>query len=81
MNYYSYICGTKIKKEMNKELGHIIRNRRKDLGMTQAELAEKVSCNYATICNLERGGSVTSRYIFDTLEVLGLEMKINVKNN
>ena len=65
---------------MNKEIGYAIRNRRKDLRITQKELAEKIDCNYATVCSMEKGERVTSIYIFRALDVLGLKLEIKIKD-
>lgn len=61
-------------------LGEIIKNRRKELGITQPHLAElsKVSTN--TLYKLERGqGNPSLDVLNKVAEVLGMELKIEVK--
>lgn len=59
------------------ELGETIRLRRKELHMTQRELAEKADIDYQTISTLENGYKGPR---WDTLmmvtDVLGLEVKV-----
>ena len=58
-----------------KELGTIIRNRRKYLKLSQQELADLAEANINTIVNIERG---TGNPLFTTVmrlaEVLGLDI-------
>ncbi len=61
-------------------LGEIIKDRRKELGITQPHLAElsKVSTN--TLYKLERGQGNPSLDVLNKLaEVLGMELRIEVK--
>jgi y4mF family transcriptional regulator len=65
-----------------KALGETIRNRRKELSITQPHLAElsKVSTN--TLYKLERGQGNPSLDVLNKLaEVLGMELTLNVKKN
>ena len=59
------------------ELGETIRLRRKELHMTQRELAEKADIDYQTVSTLENGYKGPR---WDTLmmvtDVLGLEVKV-----
>lgn len=59
------------------ELGEAIRLRRKELHMTQRQLAEKADIDYQTVSTLENGYKGPR---WDTLmmvtEVLGLEVKV-----
>lgn len=59
------------------ELGEAIRLRRKELHMTQRDLAEKADIDYQTVSTLENGYKGPR---WDTLmmvtEVLGMEVKV-----
>ena len=59
------------------ELGETIRLRRKELHMTQRQLAEKADIDYQTVSTLENGYKGPR---WDTLmmvtEVLGMEVKV-----
>lgn len=64
------------------ELGETIRLRRKELHMTQRELAEKADIDYQTVSTLENGYKGPR---WDTLmmvtDVLGLEVKVERKDD
>ncbi len=63
-----------------RRLGETIKNRRKELGITQPHLAElsKVSTN--TLYKLERGKGNPSLEVLNKLaEVLGMELTLEVK--
>lgn len=57
------------------ELGLELRRHRKRLGLSQAELAERVNVRQATLSNLETGGSdVRLSTLLDVLGALKLQM-------
>ncbi|MEI6048237.1 MAG: helix-turn-helix transcriptional regulator [Bacteroidota bacterium] len=61
-------------------LGEIIKDRRKELGITQPHLAELAKISTNTLYKLERGQSNPSLNVLCKLaEVLGLELKLEVK--
>ncbi|PKP01551.1 MAG: transcriptional regulator [Bacteroidetes bacterium HGW-Bacteroidetes-6] len=63
-----------------KSLGDTIRNRRKELGITQPHLAELANVSTNTLYKLERGQGNPSLDVLNKLaEVLGLELKLDVK--
>lgn len=63
-----------------KELGEMIRNRRKELGITQPHLAELAKVSTNTLYKLERGQGNPSLEVLDKLgEVLGMELTFEVK--
>jgi y4mF family transcriptional regulator len=65
----------------NKQIGKIVRDRRKELGVTQLHLAELAGVNVNTIYNLEHGeGNLTLNVLLKILTVLGLEIKVAVKS-
>lgn len=65
-----------------KHIGEIIRNRRKELGITQPHLAELAKVSTNTLCKLERGqGNPTLEVLIKIAEVLGMGLKLEVKNN
>ncbi len=65
-----------------KIIGQIIQQRRKELGITQPDLAELASVSKNTLYKLERGQGNPSLDVLTKLaEVLGLELKLEVKKN
>ncbi len=59
------------------EVGGHVRKRRRDLGITQAELSALAGCSSAFLRNLEQGkASVRLDKLSDVLEVLGLTLEI-----
>jgi y4mF family transcriptional regulator len=61
-------------------LGAIIKNRRKQLKITQPHLAELAEISTNTLYKLERGqGNPSLEVINKLLEVLGMELKIEAK--
>jgi transcriptional regulator with XRE-family HTH domain len=65
-----------------KALGEIIRNRRKELRVTQPHLAELAKVSTNTLYKLERGQGNPSLDVLNKLaEVLGMELTLEVKKN
>ncbi len=63
-----------------KKIGETIKNRRKELGITQPHLAEVAGISTNTLYKLERGSGNPSLEVLSKLvDVLGLELKIEVK--
>ncbi|MEI7501330.1 MAG: helix-turn-helix transcriptional regulator [Bacteroidota bacterium] len=61
-------------------LGEVIRNRRKELGITQPHLAELAKISVNTLYKLERGEANPSLNVLNNLaDVLGMELKLEVK--
>lgn len=61
-----------------KQIGAIIRRARRNAGLTQAELGEKVGLRQATISKLEKGEPATQLVVLlDALSALGLEVIID----
>lgn len=61
-------------------IGKTIRNRRKELGITQPHLAELAKVSTNTLYKLERGqGNPSLDVLTKIAEVLGMEVKIEVK--
>jgi len=61
-------------------LGEAVKNRRKELGITQPHLAELANISTNTLYKLERGQGNPSLDVIDKLaEVLGMELKLEVK--
>ena len=52
---------------MQNSIGEIIRNKRKELGLTQEELAEQIDSNVYYISNLERGHRKPGRKVLVAL--------------
>ena len=62
------------------QLGETLRQRRKELKITQPHLAELAGISTNTLYKLERGlGNPSLNVINKLTEVLGLELKIDVK--
>ncbi len=62
-------------------LGETIKNRRKELGITQPHLAELAKVSTNTLYKLERGQGNPSFEVLNKLaEVLGMEITMEVKN-
>ena len=61
-------------------VGHAIRNRRRELGITQPHLAEVAGISTNTLYKLEKGqGNPTLDVLNKLAEVLGMELKLEVK--
>lgn len=64
-----------------KNLGETIRNRRKELNITQPHLAELAQVSTNTLYKLERGQGNPSLEVLNKLaEVLGMELTMKVKS-
>ena len=62
------------------QIGESIKNRRKELGITQPHLAELASISINTLYKLERGNGNPSLNVLNKLiEVLGLELRLEIK--
>jgi y4mF family transcriptional regulator len=63
-----------------KDLGEAIKNRRKELDITQPHLAELAQISINTLYKLEKGQGNPSLDVINKLaEVLGMELTIHVK--
>ena len=63
-----------------RHLGETIKNRRKELGITQPHLAELAKVSTNTLYKLERGKGNPSLKVLNKLaEVLGMELTLEVK--
>ncbi len=63
-----------------KTFGEIIRNRRKELNITQPHLAELANISTNTLYKIERGqGNPTLEVLNKLTEVLGMELILEVK--
>ncbi len=64
----------------NKEIGQIIRQRRKYLKITQKELAEIISVGLRSLIKIENGeGNPTLDQLQKIIEALGLKLEIKIK--
>ncbi len=64
------------------QLGETIKNRRKELKITQPHLAELAKVSTNTLYKLERGHGKPSLEVLNKLaEVLGMELIMSVKRN
>jgi y4mF family transcriptional regulator len=63
-----------------KTLGESIKNRRKELSITQPHLAELANISTNTLYKIERGqGNPTLEVLNKLAEVLGMELTLKVK--
>lgn len=63
-----------------KEFGEAIKNRRKELNLTQPNLAELASVSTNTLYKLERGQGNPSLDVLDKLaDILGMRLTLEVK--
>ena len=69
-----------LKQQYFTDIGEQLRNRRKELGITQPHLAEIAEVSINTLYKIERGeANPTLKVLFRLLEVLGLEIHIGIK--
>lgn len=62
------------------QIGETIRNRRKELKITQPHLAELAGISINTLYKLERGQGNPSLEVLNKLsDVLGMELKLQIK--
>lgn len=62
------------------KIGDIIKNRRKELGITQPDLAELANVSVNTLYMLEKGKGNPSLDVINKLaKVLGMELKLEVR--
>ncbi len=65
-----------------KNLGEVIKKRRKLLSITQRELAELAEVGINTLTKVERGEANPSLAVLNRiLDTLGLEIEVRVKNS
>ena len=63
------------------EVRNVVKERRKELGISQVDLAEMSGLSLATIKNIERGeGNPSYETISRILEVLGMEISFRVRS-
>ena len=63
-------------------LAAVVRARRKDLSLTQADLSDATGISTRAIFDLENGkASISFKNLLLILEVLGLEVDVEVKRN
>jgi transcriptional regulator with XRE-family HTH domain len=64
------------------KIGQAIKNRRKELNITQPHLAELAQMSVNTLYKLERGqGNPSLDILIKLSDVLGMELKLEVKKN
>jgi len=64
------------------KIGQAIKNRRKELNITQPHLAELAQISVNTLYKLERGqGNPSLDILMKLSDVLGMELKLDVKKN
>ena len=64
-----------------KDLGRALRRYRKDLGLSQTDVGEKLNIRQATISNMESGSAnVSLDTLFRVIAALGLEIQLEPRN-
>lgn len=62
-----------------KDIGAVIKERRKEFGITQRNLAELAEININTLTQMERGeGNPTVRKLEKVLRILGMELTVKI---
>ena len=62
------------------KLGNVIKQMRKKSKLTQEELAEKMECSSAYICNIESNrGSISLNKLNEIAGLLGFNVKIKIE--
>lgn len=61
---------------MTIDYGTLLKMRRKELGLSQAAVADRAVCHRTTVYKAEGGGSMTLDVFLSILNVLGLKMEI-----
>lgn len=62
-----------------KEIGTIIKDRRKEFGITQRRLAELAEVNINTLTQMERGeGNPTVQTLEKVLKIIGMELTAKI---
>jgi len=64
------------------DLGTVIRKRRKESGLTQAQVAQKAGLSRTTLSKLENGyfGNISVATLDNVLSVLGLGIELKARN-
>ncbi len=57
-------------------IGKIIKAKRREKNLTQAQLGEKIGACYVSICNLEKGRNVSTHLLRDACKELGVELMV-----
>lgn len=55
-------------------IGRIIKAKRREKNLTQAQLGEKIGACYVSICNLEKGRNVSTHLLRDACKELDIEL-------
>lgn len=59
-----------------RDIGDLIRNERKALGLSQQDLADRVGCSRVTINGLEKGQNTSVQTVFGVLAALGKGLRL-----
>lgn len=63
---------------MELKVEEVIKLRRKKLGITQRQLAQKVGCGEITICRLEQGENIGIRLVEKILDELKIKLVLSI---
>jgi transcriptional regulator with XRE-family HTH domain len=62
-----------------KQIGNIVREKRKSIGLSMEKVSQKAGVSYRTILAIEQGRQVTTSTLLVVLKALGLEILIKDK--
>lgn len=65
--------------EIGKQIGILIHNRRREVGMTQQQLAKALEISNNAVSNLERGFSTNIALVERACELMDIKLKIKSK--
>lgn len=60
-------------------LGQKLKNRRKELGFTLKDAAERAGMSFQTLSDIEKGANTTVKRLNDLVLVLGLDVRVDVR--
>lgn len=66
--------------ELQEYIGNIIKQRKKELGLSRYELVRRTGITYNQLLNIERGKSTSTRLLSKIFEALDLELIVNAKS-
>ncbi len=73
----AYTPGTKMIVRNTRELGGLLRQAREDAGLTQAELAQRLTTRRQQVILLERGeGQIALSFVFAVLRELAFDLDV-----
>lgn len=65
--------------ELQEYIGEVIRQRKKELGLSRYEIQRRTGITYVQLMNIEKGQSTTTRLLSKLFDELGLEFVVKAK--